>query len=116
MVCAAMRSRPWLLAHVITSYSIHYTKLYDNISVLKDGHTFEEEYWPPKEDGIVVNYYFDTDFAEPIEFWDNTTVKLVGKVVGGAVEDAKPIGSNVNPVKNNLGKATIQLNLSYNFV
>jgi len=34
-------------------------------------------------------------------------VKLAGKVVGGSVEQAKPLGSQQNPGKNNLGVCEI---------
>ncbi|NPA37997.1 MAG: T9SS type A sorting domain-containing protein [Chlorobi bacterium] len=77
------------------------------LSVEKYGHTFVSAYYPEKaNDSTIVKHYFN----EPIygvKFYDNTLVKLAGKVVGGAVEDAKPLGSNVNPTKNNLGVCQI---------
>ncbi|UZR98485.1 LamG-like jellyroll fold domain-containing protein [Chondrinema litorale] len=50
------------------------------------------------------------DFQEPIiglEFFDTTLVKVVGRVAGGPVEEAKPIGFGESV--NNLGNASIVL-------
>ena len=81
------------------------------ISVEKDGHLFASSYWPPKNDGVIVDHYFEEDFAEAIQFEDITTVKLVGKVVGGSIEQGRPIGSKTNPTNNNIGTAQLSIGL-----
>lgn len=70
------------------------------ISLYKEGHTFSVGKWPT--DGSLY------DFQEPIsgiEFINNTTRKVVGRVVGGIREGNKPpaLGKSVN----NIGRAKI---------
>ncbi len=77
------------------------------ITVEKSGHTFVSAYYPLQSSGTAKTKFY---FNEPIyglKFWDNTLVKLAGRVVGGAVEQAKPIGSKVDTTKNNIGVCQI---------
>ncbi|MBN2669000.1 MAG: T9SS type A sorting domain-containing protein [Bacteroidales bacterium] len=73
------------------------------ISVEKSGHTFVSAYYPLQQSDSAFTYHFFNEPIYNIEFFDNTTVKLAGRVVGGAVEQAKPLGSDENPIVNNLG-------------
>ena len=71
-------------------------------------HTFEEggRFPPPTPEDDAPLF----DFQAPvfgIEFVDNTLVKVAGRVVGGPVEAAKPLGFGLS--KNNIGNATFSL-------
>ncbi|WP_111706330.1 LamG-like jellyroll fold domain-containing protein [Lutibacter citreus] len=60
------------------------------ISVKKTGHNFKYEGRFPAEPGTFKEFFEDSN--EAVIFVDSTRVTLVGKVVGGSVEAAKPIG------------------------
>lgn len=69
------------------------------VEVIKQNHTFVDG-------GILYNSDKETypNFSQPISnlrFWDNTKVKLIGRVAGGTVEGNKPLGFSLS--KNNLG-------------
>ena len=90
------------------------------ISALKDGHvlinadtiSFENRaYYPSptiKGDEAVYN---TKEFKEPIVdglvFYDATLVPVAGRVVGGSIEDGKPVGFGLS--RNNIGRAEIKL-------
>lgn len=51
------------------------------------------------------------DFQAPLpglEFFDSTLVRVSGRVVGGPIESAKPLGFGIS--KNNIGNATVIMN------
>lgn len=80
------------------------------VKVVKANHTF-------LNDGLLLDSKGeDINYQQPIadvRFWDNTKVKLVGRVVGGAIESDKPYGFSLS--KNNLGDAiTMTLDLAEN--
>ena len=84
------------------------------LQVYMEGHTFTN-------DGFLLSNNSDTLTVEKaldgVRFWDETTVKLAGRVVGGNDQGNKPLGFGLS--KNNLGddlKIVMQLegdNISY---
>lgn len=58
-----------------------------------------------KNDGLLLNDQGNNqNYQQPmsnLRFWDQTKVKLIGRVAGGTVEEAKPLGFSLS--KNNLG-------------
>lgn len=71
------------------------------VEVVKDNHRF-------KNDGVLINESSETgeyiNYTTPLSdlrFWDQTKVKLIGRVAGGTVERDKPLGFSLS--KNNLG-------------
>ena len=70
------------------------------VKVVKTNHTF-------KNDGRLLNSsannynYQDASLFTNVRFWDQTKVKLIGRVAGGTVEQNKPLGFSLS--KNNLG-------------
>ena len=82
---------------------------YHYISVEKEGHTFSEGYFPSlTEYGDIDTYEFIEDKSN-LEFTDNTTVKVLGRVVGGTTEGDKEIGFGLST--NNIGVAEIQFKI-----
>lgn len=85
------------------------------VEVVKDNHVF-------KNDGVLINESSETgeyiNYTQPLSglrFWDQTKVKLIGRVAGGTVEQSKPLGFSLS--KNNLGdniylKLTLEGNTS----
>ncbi|UXP33941.1 hypothetical protein N6H18_08285 [Reichenbachiella agarivorans] len=71
------------------------------IKVAKDNHTYAMATWPPEG-----TYNFQ-DGVNDLVFYDNTTRKLIGKVVGGTTEASKVSGSAESI--NNIGVAEITL-------
>jgi hypothetical protein len=81
------------------------------ISVVKNGHTFINEGRFPANPMEKHNFQ---NSLSGLEFYDNTTVRLMGRVAGGQPETDKPLGFGLS--KANIGKATITfqtLNDSY---
>lgn len=76
------------------------------ITVERDGHTFVLDGRFPEID----KYDFNSELSG-LTFWDNTLVMVTGRVDGGAVEYAKPMGfgSSVN----NIGVAEVVLQADY---
>ena len=68
------------------------------VKVEKTNHTF-------KDNGYLLDIHGNNiDYQEQltdIRFWDQTKVKLIGRVAGGTVEQNKPLGFSLS--KNNLG-------------
>lgn len=75
------------------------------ISLSKQGHDFAEEGRFPANK--LVKYDFQSDITTPIEFVDVTTVRVAGRVSGGSIEAAKPLGFGQSVA--NIGQATIKL-------
>ncbi|MGB3468129.1 MAG: hypothetical protein WBA74_22780, partial [Cyclobacteriaceae bacterium] len=71
------------------------------ISVSRQNHTFVSEVWPPTGDFDFQQDQFD------LVFFDNTTRKVIGKVVGGVTEGSKESGSAL--MVNNIGITAIKL-------
>ena len=73
------------------------------LSVRKEGHVFDVATWP--SNGTLY------DFTEPvsgIDFFDNTLIKVAGKIVGGTREGSKPLGLDGDlATKNNIGQAQV---------
>lgn len=71
----------------------------NTVQVVKDGHTFMNDGYLLDEEGD--KYY---NFERPVyevRFWDETKVKLMGRMVGGMTEGGKPLGRSLST--NNLG-------------
>lgn len=77
------------------------------ISVKKNGHTFQNEgRYPADPDGVGTRYVFE-EAMNNLTFYDTTLVPVAGRVVGGDIEDAYPLGFGVSTA--NIGQATITL-------
>ena len=72
-----------------------------SIQAVKDGHVFYQKgYYHEDEDTTKLKYAFTTDKAGII-FYDDTRVKLIGRVTGGRDQEALPLGNSLS--RNNLG-------------
>ncbi|MCL2289939.1 MAG: cadherin-like beta sandwich domain-containing protein, partial [Bacteroidetes bacterium] len=92
------------------------------VRVVKQGHTFAADGYLKK---LVIDptsgeeYYVDLNYNAPVNnvyFYDQTRVKLIGRVVGGLTENDKPLGFGESV--NNIGMHTLTLEttrLPYNF-
>ena len=69
------------------------------VKTAKTNHTFEKGGKLVNRHGADLNYQDD---LSNIKFWDTTTVKVIGKAVGGYVQYNCPTGFSLS--KNNLGK------------
>lgn len=80
------------------------------IQVKKNGHTFlNDGRYPADPNGTGERVNFDRELRD-VTFYDQTTVTVAGRVAGGDIEYEKPLG--LNQGKNNIGKATLKLELS----
>jgi len=71
------------------------------IQAVKDGHTFYQNGFYHEDDNEnQFDYHFTTDKAG-IYFYDETTVKLIGRVAGGKDQGDIPLGNSLS--RNNLG-------------
>lgn len=70
-------------------------------------HTFELDGRITNSDGTDRNYQ---DRITGIELWDNTTVRYIGRVAGGSIQEAYPLGHSLS--KNNLADG-IKVELRY---
>src|SRR5574344_1646827 len=77
------------------------------ISIKKSGHTFDGDgRYPTDSLNIGTKYTFESAISN-LDFFDNTTVVVAGRVAGGDVEYAKPLGLSKGNA--NIGKAVITL-------
>ncbi len=77
------------------------------VRVVKANHTFRNNGRLVDSNGQDLNYQ---QSQANLRFWDQTKVKLIGRVAGGTVEENKPVGFSLS--KNNLGdKPVITLEL-----
>ncbi len=77
------------------------------IEVKRNGHIFADNGRFPKDPNKVgVRYNFQEKISD-LRFTDQTTVRLIGKVVGGDSQAKLPIGFGLS--KANIGKAIVQL-------
>ncbi len=74
------------------------------VTVEKYGHTMQEGRYPPLAIGVTHDFQAPVSLAQ---FTDSTKLKLVGRVVGGTVEENKAPGMGRS--KNNIGSAKIIL-------
>ena len=79
------------------------------ISVEKNGHVFGSSYWPKLDENENPTFFDFQDDLYGRDFSDTTKVKLVGKIVGGPIQGAKPTGSKINSTTNNLGVVNVTL-------
>jgi hypothetical protein len=79
------------------------------ITVAKQGHVFANEGRFPANK--LQKYNFQTS-VNNLEFKDQTTVRIMGRVVGGNLQSNKPLGFGLS--KANIGKATITLRSNSN--
>ncbi|MBQ7237169.1 MAG: hypothetical protein IJS20_00085 [Bacteroidales bacterium] len=79
------------------------------ITVAKQGHEFADGgRYPadPNKTGLLKNF---NDAVSNLDFEDITLVPVAGRIVGGSIEEAKPLGFGLS--KNNIGQATITLSI-----
>lgn len=75
------------------------------ITLKRDNHTFENDgRYPADPDGVNTKFTFNKEIKD-LTFYDNTKVMYAGRVVGGEVEHAKPLGVGVSEA--NIGQAKI---------
>ena len=80
------------------------------ISIKKQGHTFiNDGRYPVDPDGVGVRHTFDREISG-LTFYDQTTVTVAGRVVGGDIENEKPLGLSVSVAT--IGQAKLELHLS----
>ena len=78
------------------------------LSAYKEKHTFSEGVFPPLNDfGDIETHEFTEDLT--INFTDDTKIKVAGRVVGGNVQAAIPLGFDKS--LNNVGVSTIEMQL-----
>ena len=77
------------------------------VKAVKQKHIFVNEGRITNSDGTDRNYQ---DMISGIELQDSTTVRYIGRVAGGAVQEALPVGHSLS--KNNLGDG-IKVTLTY---
>jgi len=81
------------------------------ITLSKMGHVFENEgRFPADPEGVNVLELFE-DTRSNVDFSDITLVPVGGRVVGGNIEEAKPLGFGTSVC--NIGQATITLETDY---
>ena len=78
------------------SFSFRVNPGRDTIQVVMDGHTFVDEGYYKSKNG----HDFTADVAQTY-FYDDTKVKLTGRMVGGDDQGKLPLGNNLS--RNNLG-------------
>jgi hypothetical protein len=77
------------------------------ITVKKNGHTFDGDgRYPTDSLSVGTKHTFESAVSN-LDFFDNTTVVVAGRVAGGDVEYAKPLGLGKGNA--NIGKAVITL-------
>lgn len=80
------------------------------ITIKKDGHTFVNNgRWPADPDDVLTTETIEKEISG-LTFYDNTLVTVAGRVAGGDIEYAKPLG--LKQGKANIGQAQITLSLS----
>ena len=84
-------------------FAFHMTKDTDhNIQAVKEGHWFYQNgFYHEDDDTTKIDYNFSTSKAG-IYFYDDTRVKLIGRVAGGKDQGEIPLGNSLS--RNNLGK------------
>ena len=81
------------------------------VTVKKDGHTFVKGgRFPDDPNGTGTLYTFVKE--ETVTFYDNTKVMIAGRVVGGSIENDKPLGFGMSEA--NIGQAKIVLSTRSN--
>ena len=72
-----------------------------SIQAVKDGHNFwQKGYYHEDEDTTKMKYHLAVDKAG-VYFYDQTRVKLIGRIAGGKDQGAIPLGNSLS--RNNLG-------------
>lgn len=80
------------------------------VSAKLNGHTFVNGgRFPVDKDEVGVRYTFTKELSG-IRFFDNTLVTVAGRVAGGNLEEAKPLGFDSSEA--NMGAATIRLSIA----
>ena len=80
-------------------FSIYVPVGIHEVKAVKDGHTFELDGRICNSDGSDRNYQ---DIMTKITLYDNTKVKYIGRICGGEVQEAYPVGFSLS--KNNMAK------------
>lgn len=78
-----------------------------HISVQKNGHTFADNgRYPADPNNTGTKFTFNQEVKD-LTFYDNTTVRVVGRVAGGVIQQGEPVG--LQQGKANIGQARITL-------
>lgn len=81
------------------------------VEIKRDAHTFENGgRYPEDPDNVGTKFTFDREVKD-LTFYDNTTVMFAGRVSGGKIEQAKPLGCGIS--KANIGQAKITFSTPY---
>ena len=87
-------------------FSFHVFNGNNKIQAVMDGHKFYEDGWFKGEKGKKDGYDFDGSVAD-IYFYDETKVKLIGRVAGGHDQEQIPLGNSLST--NNLGDSIVMV-------
>lgn len=79
------------------------------ISIEKQGHVFESDYWPALDEFGNARYFNFQDDVYGVNFSDTTKLRLVGKIVGGPIQGEKNTGSQTDRTVNNIGQVKVTL-------
>ena len=94
---ALNKSGQYIKTETDGSFTINVPVGIHEVKAVKDGHTFELDGRICNSDGSDRNYQ---DIITEIELYDNTKVKYIGRICGGEVQEAYPVGFSLS--KNNL--------------
>ena len=94
---ALNKSGQYIKTEADGSFSINVPVGIHEVKAVKDGHTFELDGRICNSDGSDRNYQ---DIITEIKLYDNTKVKYIGRICGGEVQEAFPVGFSLS--KNNL--------------
>ncbi len=87
-------------------FSFHVFKGNNKIQAVMDGHDFWDGGWFKGEEGRINGFNFKDD-VPGICFYDNTTVKLIGRVAGGDKQGSMPLDNSLS--HNNLGDSLVMV-------
>lgn len=94
---ALNKSGQYIKTEADGSFTINVPVGTHEVKAVKDGHTFELDGRICNSDSTDRNYQ---DIITGIELYDNTKVKYIGRICGGEVQEAFPVGFSLS--KNNL--------------
>ena len=88
------------------NFEFHVFKGLNKIQAVMDGHTFWQNGWFKGEEGRRNGYDISGNVSS-IFFYDNTKVKLIGRIAGGNDQGAIPLDNSLS--KNNLGDSIVMV-------
>lgn len=94
---ALNKSGQYIMTDADGNFTINVPVGTHEVKAVKDGHTFELDGRICNSDGSDRNYQ---DVVTGLKLYDNTKVKYIGRICGGEVQEAFPVGFSLS--KNNL--------------